>query len=70
MAVPSNAERRFELRLRPSADGGDWGFEVHETTGGRAIPVVEVWSRATTGGTGIANSRVPADEASTPKCGL
>ncbi len=42
MAVPSNAERRFELRLRPSADGGDWGFEVHETTGGRAIPVVEV----------------------------
>lgn len=42
MGVPSCAERRFELRLRPSADGGDWGFELAETTGGRAIPVVEV----------------------------
>ena len=42
MAVPTNAERRFELRLRPSVDGDDWGFEVHETTGGQAIPVVAV----------------------------
>lgn len=42
MAVPSNAERRFELRLQPSAGGGDWGFAVAETTGGQAIPVAEV----------------------------
>ncbi|MCY4104734.1 MAG: hypothetical protein OXG55_15975 [bacterium] len=40
MAVPSSAERRFELR--PSGGGDDWGFEVRETTGGRAIPVVDV----------------------------
>ena len=42
MTVPSNAERRFSLRLLPTTGGDDWGFEVHETTGGRAIPVAAV----------------------------
>ncbi|MCY4631879.1 MAG: hypothetical protein OXE75_13505 [bacterium] len=42
MAVPTNAERRFELRLRPTGDGGDWGFEMHETTGGQNAAVANV----------------------------
>ena len=42
MAVPKSAERRFALRLRPNGEGDDWGFEVHETTGGRDQRVADV----------------------------
>lgn len=42
MAVPTTDERRFVLRLQPTASGDDWGFAVDEATGGQPSPVTRV----------------------------
>ena len=42
MSVPSRQERRFELRLLPTAQGDSWGFTLAEAIGQSSQPLVRV----------------------------
>ena len=42
MSVPTTRERRFVLRLLPTAAGDNWGFTLAETIGDSSQPVARV----------------------------